>query len=249
MTTSYYCAPENLQIKLRLAARALGNAGLVHAYGHCSVRLDPSHFLVCASEPLGSIKPGEDGTVVPVEGALPEGVLGEVRIHQQVYALRPAVNAICRIMPPNIMALSTQHLTPLCRHGLSAYFANDIPLWKDPSLLRSDPEARKLAQTMGERPAIVMRGNGAVIAGHSLEEAVTFSWFLEDTARVEMAVRQSGFDATAGLLSTAEVSSRQVTGGRVFERMWRYLTHGDPEQELLLDTAEDDIYSASTLFV
>jgi HCOMODA/2-hydroxy-3-carboxy-muconic semialdehyde decarboxylase len=180
---------------------------------------------------------------------LPEGVLGEVRIHQHIYELRPAVNAICRIMPPNVMTLSTQHITPKCRHGLSAYFANDIPLWEDPSLLRNDLEARKLAQTMGERPAIIMRGNGAVIAGHSLEEAVTFSWFLEDTARVETAIRESGFDATEGLLIPEEISARQVTSGRVFERMWRHLTHGDPEEQLLLDNLEDEFYSASTLFV
>lgn len=249
MTPNDKPALRTLQVKLRLAARALGNAGLVHAYGHCSVRVDDSRFLVCAPQPLASIKPGEDGSVVHIGGVLPEGVLGEVRIHQQIYQLRPAVNALCRIMPPNVMTLSTQHITPKCRHGLSAYFANEIPLWEDPSLLRDDVEARKLAETMGERPAIIMRGNGAVIAGHSLEEAVTLSWFLEDTARIETAIRQSGFDATEGLLNPEEISARQVTSGRVFERMWRHLTHGDPEEPLLLDNIEDENYSSSALFL
>tara|TARA_R110001592_G_scaffold240929_2_gene501302 strand:+ start:135651 stop:136304 length:654 start_codon:yes stop_codon:yes gene_type:complete len=216
-----------------MAARALGNAGLVHAYGHCSVRLDEARFLVCAPEPLKTLMPGEVGSVVPVEGDLPEGVLGEVRIHQQIYALRPDIGAICRIMPPAIMALSTQGVCPASRHGLSAYFDNDIPLWDDPALLRNQPAARKLATTLGDNLAVIMRGNGAVVVGENLEQAVTYSWFLEDTARVEMAVRHAGFNPDSGLLSQDELTARKVTTGRVFERMWRHLTFGDAELDCL----------------
>jgi len=53
------------------------------AFGHCSVRLDEKSFLVCAAKPMGIIKPGEPGTVVSTDAPLPEGVLGEVRMHQQ----------------------------------------------------------------------------------------------------------------------------------------------------------------------
>jgi HCOMODA/2-hydroxy-3-carboxy-muconic semialdehyde decarboxylase len=81
---------------VRRAARALGNAGLVTAYGHCSARIDATTFLVCAPQPMGMIAAGEPGTVVSVEGPLPEGVLGEVRIHQQVYRRRPDVGGIAR---------------------------------------------------------------------------------------------------------------------------------------------------------
>jgi HCOMODA/2-hydroxy-3-carboxy-muconic semialdehyde decarboxylase len=40
------------------------------------------------------------------------GVLGEVRIHQRIYARRPDVGAICRIMPPILMSLSVLRITP-----------------------------------------------------------------------------------------------------------------------------------------
>jgi hypothetical protein len=72
--------------RVRLAARALARHGLVHAYGHCSERLDANHFLVCAARPMGLIAAGEPGVIVPVVGPLPDGVLGEVRIHQQLAA-------------------------------------------------------------------------------------------------------------------------------------------------------------------
>ncbi|MFD2378289.1 class II aldolase/adducin family protein [Ottowia pentelensis] len=100
------------QIELRRAARALGRHGLVHAYGHCSLRLDAERFLVCAARPMGLIAPGEAGTVVHVHGPLPDGVLGEVRVHQQVYRRRPDVGAVVRSMPPRLMALGTARRVP-----------------------------------------------------------------------------------------------------------------------------------------
>jgi HCOMODA/2-hydroxy-3-carboxy-muconic semialdehyde decarboxylase len=163
------------------------------------------------------------GTVVPINGALPEGVLGEVRIHQNIYRRRAEVNGICRIMPPAIMALSTQGIVPKPRHGIGAYFSPDVPLWDDPRLLRDDASAARLAEQMGDNCAIIMRGNGAVVAADDLKKAVVLSWFLEDAARVERDVRMMGFDPDSGLLSADEVTDRQVFAGGVVDRMWAYL--------------------------
>ncbi|MCK9503929.1 MAG: class II aldolase/adducin family protein [Porticoccaceae bacterium] len=223
------------QIKLRIAARALGRAGLVHAFGHCSMRLSEDTFLVCAPEPLATIRPNEPGTLVKVSGSLPEGVLGEVRIHQQIYARNPAAGAVCRIMPANVMTLSTFRATAKPRHGLAAYFGASTPLWDDPRLLRNDEAAIKLSEQMGDSPAIVMRGNGAVVTGETLEQAVAYSWFLEDAARVEIQARNLGVKDADGLLSDQEIVDRQVMTGRVFERMWRYLTDGDEELQALAE--------------
>lgn len=207
---------------VRCAARALSRAGLVHAYGHCSLRLDADNFLVCAAMPMGLI--GTDpGATVPVDGPLPEGVLGEVRIHQAIYRRRPEIGAVCRIMPPTLMALSTQGITPRARHGIGAYFAPAPPLWDDPRLLRDDISAASLAAAMGDAPAIVMRGNGAVVAAGSIETAVTLSWFLEDSARVERDVRAMGF-GEGRALDADEAAARQVFSGAVVERMWQFLT-------------------------
>src|SRR5690606_37101353 len=141
------------QIKLRIAARALGRARLVHAFGHCSLRVNEETFLVCAPEPLATLRPNEPGTLVNVRGALPEGVLGEVRIHQQIYARNPSAGAVCRIMPPNVMTLSTFRVTARPRHGLAAYFGANTPLWDDPRLLRNDEAAIRLVEQMGDSPA------------------------------------------------------------------------------------------------
>jgi HCOMODA/2-hydroxy-3-carboxy-muconic semialdehyde decarboxylase len=217
------------EILVRQAARALDRSGLVNAYGHCSARIDAATFLVCAAKPMGLIAAGEAGTIVPIEGPLPDGVLGEVRTHQQIYRRRPDVHGIARSFGPNVMALSALRATPKPRHGFGAYFAPGPPLWDDPQLLRSDEQAAALAETLGGARAIVMRGNGAITAAESLEAATVLAWYLEDAARVELAVRAAGQGDSAPVYSLAESEKRAVTAGGIYERMWTYMTHGDPE--------------------
>ncbi len=215
-------ADEGRQHLVRQAARALSDAGLVHAYGHCSLRLDRASFLVCAAMPMGSIGDAP-GRIVPLDGPLPDGVLGEVRVHREIYRRRGDVGGVCRIMPPALMALSTAGIVPRPRHGIGAYF-DRLPLWPDPRLLRDDEGAARFADALGDAAAIVMRGNGAVTVAASLQQAVVLAWFLEDAARVEREVRAMGLDPSAGLLDADEIAARQVWSGGVVERMWQHLT-------------------------
>ncbi len=218
-----------LELPVRQAARALAAANLVNAYGHCSARIDDERFLVCAPKPMGLIRSDEAGTIVPITGPLPEGVLGEVRTHQQIYRRRPDVRGIARSFPPNVLALSALTMTPKPRHGFGAYFAPNVPLWDDPLLLRSDEQAAALAEQLGAARAIVMRGNGAIVVGESIEEAVVLSWYLEDAARVELAVLGSGLADSAPVLTTDQAAKRALTAGGIYERMWAFLTRDDPE--------------------
>jgi HCOMODA/2-hydroxy-3-carboxy-muconic semialdehyde decarboxylase len=222
---------EKLEIRVRKAARAMGRHRLVHAYGHVSARIDQHEFLVCAPRPMGCIVPGEHGTRVPVNGPLPEGVLGEVRLHQQIYRRRPDVGGICRVQPPCLVALSTLKRTPRPRHGSGTYFAPHPPLWDDPTLTRDEQKASALAEKLGTERAIVMRGNGAVCVGMDIEQAACLAWLLEDAASVELAVLSARRDlaSTATIYTDEEVALRAVFTGGLFERMWEYLSFGDPE--------------------
>lgn len=221
---------EVLQRRVRVAARSLARHGLVQAWGHCSARIDDAHFLVCASRPMGRIAIGEAGTVVPINGALPDGVLGEVRIHQQIYQRRADVGGICRVMPPLTVALSTLRQVPRPRHGVGAFNAA-CKFWEDPRLLRDDRLAAELAELMGDSPSLVMRTNGAVTVGPCIELAVGFAWCLEDAARMEQRVRamagEQSLDSAA--LLEDEIGLRQVSTGRVFERLWDHLAGEDAE--------------------
>jgi HCOMODA/2-hydroxy-3-carboxy-muconic semialdehyde decarboxylase len=94
-------------------------------------------------------------------------------------------------------------------------------------LLRSDERAAGLADALGGARAILMRGNGAIVTGQTLEQAVVLAWFFEDSARVELDVAHAGGDAP--LYTAAQADERATFEGRVIERMWDYLTDGDPE--------------------
>jgi len=232
MTVPDHVALESLQRRVRVAARALSRHGLVQAWGHCSARIDDESFLVCASRPMGRISVGEPGTVVAIDAPLPKGVLGEVRIHQQIYKARPDVGGVCRVMPPVTVALSTLKLVPRPRHGVGAFNAT-CKFWEDPRLLRDDALARALVAVLGDAPSIVMRANGAVTVGPNIELAAGFAWCLEDAARVEQSVRSMVHDAELDVqrLTADEVGARQVSSGAVFERLWDYLADGDLEND------------------
>ena len=219
---------DRTEVRVRMAARALGNNDLGHAFGHVSARIDADSFLVCAPKPMGLIRPGDQGTVVPVDGPLPDGVLGEVRCHQQIYKRRPDGNGIARTFLRDVMTLSTFQRTPKPRIGF-AYFAPCPPLWDDPLLLRDDAAAEKFAETLGDARAIVMRGNGCVLTGATVEEAIVMAFFLEEAAKTELAVMASGQEAASVVYSPEQAKARAVSSGRIFERMWDYLTDGDPE--------------------
>lgn len=219
---------ETLARTVRMAARALGRAGLVHAYGHCSARIDADHFLVAPSKPLGHVRPGEACTVVPVTGPLPEGVLGEVRLHQRIYALRPDAGGVIRFMSPQAMALAALGRVPAMRHGFGTYFAPRVGLWDDPQLVRDDARAQGAIAAMCDSRGLLMRGNGAVVAGDSLEEALGLAFYLEDACRIELAALASGL-ADAPVIGPAAAAERATKAGRIFERMWDFLTEGDPE--------------------
>lgn len=220
---------EQLERKVRLAARALARAGLVGPYGHCSMRIDAERFLVCAARPMGMIAPGEPGVIVPVTGPLPPGVLGEVRMHQALYAARPEVRAVCRFISPHVLALAAMGLAPRARHGFSSYFYPAVPFLDAPLLVRTDDGARMVAEAMGDAPAIVVGPNGALTAADSIEKAVTLAWYLEDAARVELAVRAAGGAGHTTFTSAEQAAQRATWEGRIAERMWEYLTDGDPE--------------------
>ena len=95
--------------------------------------------------------------------------------------------------------------------------------------MRSDEIASGVAVALGLQGGIILRANGAVVAGADMKQAVTLAWFLEDMCRIELGVLATGEANKSPLLTAEEACGRSEWGGRVAERMWDYLTAGDPE--------------------
>ena len=222
-------ATPNQQKLVRQSARALARSHLVTAFGHCSLRLDERYMLVCAPKPMGHLDLTHDGDVVSINDPLPAHVLGEVRMHQAIYKNRGDVRGICRVFPPNVLALAAMGLSPKSRHGFGSYFYPEVPMWKDPGLIRNEETAEGVAKTLGQASAIVVSVNGAVSVADSLEKATVLAWFLEDAARVELACLSAQRQDHVTFETPEQAVQRATWVGAIAERKWQYLTHGDIE--------------------
>lgn len=208
---------------LKLAARAVVKAGLSGPYGHISVRLDAGSFLVTRSAALSAIDDRHRGIVVSVDGPLPPDVAGEVRLHQRIYARRPDAGGIIRFLSPRLLSLSAMGLVPTPRHGWGSYFWPRPAYFPDPQLVRDDDAADAAFAAMGDSCALVMRGNGAIVAGADIQIALSLACYLEDAARVELDVMMAGLADTPGLTHD-EAARRATWSGDVAERLWVHWT-------------------------
>jgi HCOMODA/2-hydroxy-3-carboxy-muconic semialdehyde decarboxylase len=150
-------------------------------------------------------------------------------MHQQIYKRRADIRAICRFISPDVVTLAALGLTPKARHGQGAYFYPQVPFWPDPGLIRNDPAAVGVAETLGRAPAIVVSVNGAVTGAETPQQAVALAVFLEDAARVELAALYAGLADKAPRMNEEQARSRATWQGRIAERMWDHLTENDME--------------------
>ena len=156
---------------------------------------------------MGLIRPGEDGTTVAIDGPLPDGVLGEVRCHQQIYRRRPDVNGICRTFPRETMTLSTlpQNAARQARLRLLLRARAGAVGRPRRCCVRTRRRAGSPRRWAPGR-AIVMRGNGAILTGETVEESIVMAFYLEEAARTELAVLAVG--------DAADLRGDPARGGR-----------------------------------
>jgi HCOMODA/2-hydroxy-3-carboxy-muconic semialdehyde decarboxylase len=150
-------------------------------------------------------------------------------MHQAIYKGRPDAKGICRTFPPNILCSAAMGIAPKARHGFGSYFYPEVPMWKDPALIRNEEAANGVAQTLGQASAVVVSVNGAVTVADSLEKATVLAWFLEDAARVEIASMMCGHANHQHSIQQIKLKYRATWAGAIAERKWQYLTHGDLE--------------------
>lgn len=192
---------EQLRKTMLDACRILDHNRLVHGYGHVSARCErgntilitPRKALLLVRSPREMVeidldgnpagtrvsKPGRYGTQ---SAALPPV---EFFLHTEIYRERPDVKAICRTHGIFALTLSVLGRKLGCVHELAVRVGREVPLYDSAALIASLEEGRRAAQALGEAPALLLRGNGAVTTGASVEEAVVNSIHLETSAEVQ----------------------------------------------------------------
>ena len=209
------------------ASRILSHKKLVEGFGHVSARLPDSElFLMTPRISLALIKEIDlitlnlNGDVVEGNHAAPF----EAWLHTAIMKAKPKVNAITRIHArvANIFSVTDRKLEPVHNHG--SFFAGGVPVFPTPDLISSAKLGNEVALALGDKPAILLRGNGQVTVGRTIPEAVMMAIYLEETAEILYGALQIGKPIP---LTMDESKQRQVEALPPvdLERAWNFFKH------------------------
>ena len=209
--------------ELVAAGHALHRAGLVTAFGHVSSRVAGDRLLITPSLALGRLTPQSEWTELTLDAnELPVGVPREAWIHVAIGRRRPDVRAICRAQPSTATALASAGVPIVALHGQGALLGPQVPVFGDAVLVRDEKRAEALADRLGDAPALLLRGNGAVAVGADVGEAVARMWVLEASARMNSVAAAAG---TPTPLSDDEQAAWRNVAAEILGRIWAELRH------------------------
>jgi HCOMODA/2-hydroxy-3-carboxy-muconic semialdehyde decarboxylase len=214
------------------ANHILVDQGVLDGYGHVSARhdRDPSRFLMSRSlapelvTAADVLEYGLDGE--PVAAAGRTSYL-ERFIHGEIYRARPDVRAIVHSHSPSVIPFGATGapLRPL--YHMSAFLSGGVPVWDigraaggaTDMLVRTPALGHALAQALGARPVVLMRGHGAVVVGTSLPQVVFRSVYTEVNARLQaQAIALGGGNVT--YLSPEEAAKAEGSIASTLGRPW-----------------------------
>ena len=206
------------------ACRVLSRQKLVEAFGHVSARIPATDlFLMTPRISLDLVTEG-DLLTMNLKGKVIEGgqtAPFEAWLHTAIMRSKPRVNAITRIHArmANIFSVTDRKLEPVHNHG--SFFADGVPVFSTPDLISTAKLGDEVAQGLGDKPAILLRGNGQVTVGRTIPEAVMMAIYLEEAAEVLYGALQIG---TPIPLTPDESKQRQIEAlpSVDLERAWNF---------------------------
>ncbi len=220
------------QIEDLIAAyRILAAHDVIDAYGHVSVRSEqnPNRYFLA-----GHIAPElvEEKHIIeydldsnPMDAKGRESVR-ERFIHGEIYKTRPEVNSVVHNHSPSVVPFSITAVPLRPVYHMAAFVGVGIPNWeirdaqKGTDMLVKTPYlGQSLARTLGEKPAALLRGHGAVVVGETIARSVGRSIYLEQSARMQMqAMLLAGPGAALMCFDDSEVQASMTAQN--YNRAW-----------------------------
>ena len=206
------------------ASRIVSHLRLVEGFGHISARIpDSDRFLITPRISLAMVREDQILTV-NTKGELVDGshpAPFETWLHTAIMKTKPRVNAITRIHArvANIFSVTDRRLEPVHNHG--SFFAGGVPVYTTPDLISTEQLGTEVGDVLGDRPAVLLRGNGQVTVGRTIPEAVMMAVYLEEAAEVLYGALQIG---TPIPLTIDESKQRQIEALPPvdMERAWNF---------------------------
>jgi HCOMODA/2-hydroxy-3-carboxy-muconic semialdehyde decarboxylase len=216
--------------ELVVANHILSNEGVLDAYGHVSVRddRDPSQFLLARAIAAGTVTPSDIIAYDLDSNALRDTRPGfsERFIHGQIYKARPDVMSIIHFHAADVIpfTVSSVPLKPLIH--MAAFLPQIIPIFEirkfagiTDMLVRDNELGMALAETLGDKSVVLLRGHGAVATASSLHIATGRAYYTVANARTQMqTMLLAGNNIT--FLDPEEAKKAGDQDG--FERAWNF---------------------------
>lgn len=227
---------QRLAAALRLFSRFGFSEGIA---GHITVRdpEHPEHFWV---NPFGmhfGLIRVSDLILVNQEG---EVILGDrpvnraaFAIHSQVHAARPDVIAAAHAHSIYGKSWSSlgRLLDPLTQDACSFY--QDHSLFEDYTGVVLDPkEGQRIAQTLGNNKAIILKNHGLLTVGHSVDEAAWWFTTMERTCQAQLLAEAAGkpslIKAEYASVAHSQVGSHEL-GWFSFQPLYDLIVRQEPD--------------------
>ena len=185
---------EAIKEKMVMACKVLQRQGMVDGYGHLTARLSNDRILSTPHMPPGKVAL-RDIIVIDAAGKKIEGLgepNGETAMHTSIYKARPDVSCILHYHPDELVALSitTQGIQVVANCGVQFY--RGVPIYDSPVLIRSGQLGDKVAQTLGDRNAVLLRGHGGTVVADDLDKLLRLGINLVRTARIQIMASSLG---------------------------------------------------------
>ena len=203
----------------------LSEQGLVEGFGHLSARLPGDRILMTPRKALALVRDDElltldaGGNVLEGEGrpAL------EAAMHLAIYRHRPDVQAIARTHSRACAVFAASGQPVRAVHRFGCHLGAEVPVHADFTLVGARALGDALAAFLGDRQAVLLRGNGTLVTAPSLVEAVTRAVWLEESAAIQLAALSAGL--TPQYL-TADEAQRAAAMDMPHEpiRAWEFYT-------------------------
>ena len=202
---------DQLKSEVVSACKILSKQKLVEGFGHVSARIpDSDRFLLTPRISLAMVKEEEDLLTLNLAGEIVAGNYPapfESWLHAAIMKSQPRVGAITRIHArvANIFSVTDRRLEPVHNHG--SFFVGGVPVFTKPDLISSESLGSEVSRALGDKPAILLRGNGQVTVGRTVPEAVMMAIYLEEAAEILFGALQIG---TPIPLTLGESKQRQI---------------------------------------
>jgi len=215
--------------ELVLGNRILFNEKVVDGYGHISVRHDedPNMFLMSRHLAPGLVTAKDVVTFDLDSNPLANPAkryYSERFIHGEIYKRRPDVQAVVHCHAPPLIPFGATR-TPLQPiYHMSGFLGAGVPIFEirdvagmTDMLIRTPQLGAALAETLGEKPVVLMRGHGATMVARSIKHVVYRAIYSAMNAALQMNALRLG---TPTFLSREEAEKAAMSNDGTVERPW-----------------------------